>query len=214
LILYLLLGKSGAAGAGDEDDLGGDLAVDDELVAASTVKPKRGEDDEEEDDEDESSAEEGEQDQGIQLGSFNEVQDFQDIFSDAFLAPTDDDVKAQETERAKVSKLMATFTPDQMERYEAFRRSRLAAPGVRKVMNSTLGFSVHHDCGIVMAGAAKLFVGEMIETARQVQDQWSKANGIQGPYGPLTPDCIREAYRRLKQDGKVPYAPPTRLFKR
>lgn len=220
-LLVFTSGKGGAAATGDEDDLGGDVG-DEELIAASTVKrKKRGEDDEydgEDDSKDEgdegSSVDEGEG-QELQLGTLNEPDaDDGDIFGDKFQLLTDDELKAHLAEKQRVASMMSAFTPDQMERYEAFRRSRLAAPAVRKVMNSTLGFSVHHDCGIVMAGAAKLFVGELIETARQVQEQWCLARGIQGPYGPLTPDTVREAYRRLKQEGKVPYAQPQRLLKR
>lgn len=181
------------------------------------MKPKkRGEDDDEEEEEEDSSAEEGEAEAGgIQLGQLDEPrQEDLDLFGDDFREFSEQELAIQAQEKANVTAMLKGFTADQMERYEAFRRSRLAGPAVRKVMNAAVGFSVHHDCGIVMAGAAKLFVGELIETARQVQEQWSTARGIKGPYGPLTPDCVREAYRRLKQTGKVPYAPPARLFKR
>ena len=61
---------------------------------------------------------------------------------------------------------------------------------------------------VVMSGISKVFVGEIVETARTVMEEWKES-------GALKPRHIREAYRRLKQSGKIPYAKPdAKLFKR
>jgi len=69
-----------------------------------------------------------------------------------------------------------------------------------------------------MAGISKLFVGELVELGRTIQEEWARA-GVDPvppgqPLGPLKPSHIREAYRRLKAEGKLPYSKPQRLFKR
>ena len=71
-------------------------------------------------------------------------------------------------------------------------------------MNNTSNQPINQKMGIVMAGISKIFVGEIVETgsikqlnfsqiyiARTAMDEW-------GEIGPLRPQHLREAYRRLK----------------
>ncbi|KAL6191722.1 hypothetical protein ACLB2K_038112 [Fragaria x ananassa] len=59
---------------------------------------------------------------------------------------------------------------------------------------------------IVVSGIAKIFVGELVETARMVMSERRES-------GPIRPCHIRESYRRLKLEGKVPKRSVSRLFR-
>ncbi|GJV52474.1 transcription initiation factor TFIID subunit 11-like protein [Tanacetum coccineum] len=61
--------------------------------------------------------------------------------------------------------------------------------------------NAHDHCGI-----AKIFVGELVETAKVVMRERSET-------GPIRPCHIREAYRRLKPEGKMPKISVQRLFR-
>ncbi|KAJ3161377.1 hypothetical protein HDU86_007159 [Geranomyces michiganensis] len=95
--------------------------------------------------------------------------------------------------------LFRTFTPEQQARYEAFRRSKIPKPTMKKHLTALCGQSVSDSTAIVVAGVAKLFVGEMTERAREVMYEWGDSGAIQ-------PEHLREAYRRYKTD---PAAFPT-----
>lgn len=100
--------------------------------------------------------------------------------------------------------LMENFTPEQYERFEAYRRHALPKQGVRKVIQQTLGQQVSQPVAQVVAGFAKVFVGEMVEKARAVQAR-------RGDTGPLSPDHLREAYRMYQEEtGRVGAARPLR----
>ncbi|KAJ3190076.1 transcription initiation factor TFIID subunit 11 [Gaertneriomyces sp. JEL0708] len=93
-----------------------------------------------------------------------------------------------EAERA----LLSTFTEDQLQRYEAFRRAHFQKSAMKRYIQSLLGQTIPESSAIVVAGAAKLFVGEMTEKAREVMDDW-------GDVGPIRPEHLHEAWRRHSQ---------------
>ena len=93
-----------------------------------------------------------------------------------------------------MSILLDAFTPEQNDRYDAFRRSNLNKAAVKKMANQVLSQSVTQNVGTVIGGFAKVFTGEVIELALKVQKQW-------GQEGPITPDQLREAWRRYRVEG-------------
>uniref|UniRef100_A0A0C9QX32 TSA: Wollemia nobilis Ref_Wollemi_Transcript_2062_976 transcribed RNA sequence n=1 Tax=Wollemia nobilis TaxID=56998 RepID=A0A0C9QX32_9CONI len=101
--------------------------------------------------------------------------------------------------------ILAQFTPEQMERYESFRRSGFQKANMRRLLQSIAGCPVSLPMTIVMSGVAKMFVGELVETARIVMAERKES-------GPVRPCHLREAYRRLKLEGKVPKRSRSRLF--
>ncbi|KAI9707689.1 MAG: hypothetical protein M1836_000651 [Candelina mexicana] len=111
-------------------------------------------------------------------------------------------------ENDKLRVLVDAFSPDQTDRYETFRRVRLKKETVRKITNQTLSQSVPAAVITTINGYAKIFIGEIIEKARQVQTQnlaASSADGVvhEQDRGPLLPDDLREALRRYKRDGEA-----------
>ncbi|KAL6497322.1 transcription initiation factor TFIID subunit 11 [Orobanche gracilis] len=108
---------------------------------------------------------------------------------------------------AKMQEILAHFTREQMSRYESFRRSGFQKPNMRRLLTSITGSAKISDpMTIVMSGMAKMFVGELVETARVVMAEREDT-------GPIRPCHIREAYRRLKLEGKIPKRSVSRLFR-
>ncbi|KAK7469329.1 transcription initiation factor TFIID subunit 11 [Stygiomarasmius scandens] len=130
-------------------------------------------------------------------------------------AMADDDYSAHSTwnsqSKDNMKVLMDNLSPDQYERFEAYRRHALPKQAVRKVIQQTLGQQVSQPVAQIVAGFSKVFVGEIIEKARKVQAR-------RGETGPLSPDHLREAYRMYQEEtGRVGAARPgkgKRLFVR
>lgn len=105
----------------------------------------------------------------------------------------------------RMQAVLSKFTPEQMRRYECYRRSGFQKATMRRLLQSVAGCPVSVPMTIVMSGIAKMFVGELVETGRVVMTERKDS-------GPVRPCHIREAYRRLKLRGKVPRRTRPRLF--
>ncbi|KAF9215577.1 transcription initiation factor TFIID subunit 11 [Podila verticillata] len=89
--------------------------------------------------------------------------------------------------------LLDCFSEDQLKRYEVYRRSGLNRPTVKKLVGTILNQQVTQTMTFVVAGFCKVYVGEMVEKAREVMDDWNET-------GPIRPEHLREAQRRSKQE--------------
>ncbi|KAI0367910.1 TAFII28-domain-containing protein [Pilatotrama ljubarskyi] len=123
-------------------------------------------------------------------------------------AMADDDYSAQlswqSQSKDNLKVLMDNLSPAQYDRFEAYRRYALSKQAVRKVIQQTTGQQVSLPVAQIIAGFAKVFVGEMVEKARKVQDRRHDS-------GPLSPDHLREAYRMYQNEtGRVGAARPLR----
>lgn len=93
-----------------------------------------------------------------------------------------------------------------MSRYESFRRSGFQKSNMKRLLVSITGSQkISVPMTIVVSGIAKMFVGDLVETGRMVMAERMES-------GPLRPCHIREAYRRLKLEGKIPKRSVPRLF--
>ncbi|XP_076906627.1 transcription initiation factor TFIID subunit 11-like [Bidens hawaiensis] len=111
------------------------------------------------------------------------------------------------TKLAKMQSILSQFTEDQMSRYESFRRSGFQKSVMKRLLGSITGSNkVSMPMTIVVSGIAKIFVGELVETAKVVMKERKES-------GPIRPCHIREAYRRLKLEGKIPKRSVQRLFR-
>ncbi|KAJ3520906.1 hypothetical protein NM688_g9092 [Phlebia brevispora] len=120
-------------------------------------------------------------------------------------AMADDDYSAQLSWQSQSKdNLKYELNPAQYDRFEAYRRHALPKQAVRKVIQQTLGQQVSQPVAQIVAGFGKVFVGEIVEKAREVQAR-------RGEHGPLSPDHLREAYRLYQQEtGRVGAARPLR----
>eukprot|EP00898_Chlorokybus_atmophyticus_P001299 jgi/Chlat1/216/Chrsp1S03130 len=93
--------------------------------------------------------------------------------------------------------ILARLTPDQMNRYECMRRAGFQRATVRRLLQTVSNTAMTIKTTIVMSGLAKLLVGDIVETAREVMTE-------RGDTGPIRPTHVREAARRVRQAGKLP----------
>lgn len=68
--------------------------------------------------------------------------------------------------------LIAAFSEDQFDRFENWRAANLSKAAVRRLVNATISQSVAENVVIGMRAVAKVFIGDIIESARRVQGEW------------------------------------------
>lgn len=76
-----------------------------------------------------------------------------------------------EYEQQRIAVLMSAFNMEQSERYDVYRRVKLRKETVRKIVNQTLSQSVPPSVVTTINGFAKVFLAELIEGARDIQNQ-------------------------------------------
>ncbi|ORX56124.1 TAFII28-domain-containing protein [Piromyces finnis] len=94
--------------------------------------------------------------------------------------------------------LLNEFNEEQIQRYEVYRRSTLPKAAMKRLVQSILNQSVSNSMGIVVGGFSKIFLGEIVEKARDVMEDW-------GDEGAIRPEHLREAYRLYKEERKCKY---------
>ncbi|KAI5159467.1 transcription initiation factor TFIID subunit 11 [Nematocida ausubeli] len=108
--------------------------------------------------------------------------------ADAF----DTESEEMETYKAPAEEETVNLTEDELKRYVKFRRTGFNKGGIRKFVSQVLDQTCNPNFSIVLSGIAKVFVAEMVEEAKEVQEEWEDG-------GELLPSHIHEAYRRLSK---------------
>lgn len=84
---------------------------------------------------------------------------------------------AKKQEQKHIAMLLEAFSEDQLERYSTWRRVKLKKETVRRITNQTLSQSVPASIVTAINGFTKVFVGQIVESARDVQAEWLVAKG-------------------------------------
>jgi transcription initiation factor TFIID subunit 11 len=129
---------------------------------------------------------------------------------------------AMDAEKERKAMFSTHIHPAHAEIYETWNRIHLKKEVVRRLANQTLSQSVPASVVTTINSYTKVFVGEIVDRAREVQKEWlaaaeklptgdknEEAFGKDGEgepvvrerdRGPLLPDHLREALRRYKHD--------------
>lgn len=112
------------------------------------------------------------------------------------------------SEDDKKKLLMTSFTNDQMDKFENYRRMSVNKAAVRKICNSVINQSIPANMAIVLAGISKLFLGDIITKAFEIQEREYKAQLI------LDIDAKKrrkkETLKRMENGQDVSNDPPER----
>uniref|UniRef100_A0A915A7A9 TAFII28-like protein domain-containing protein n=1 Tax=Parascaris univalens TaxID=6257 RepID=A0A915A7A9_PARUN len=90
--------------------------------------------------------------------------------------------------------LVANFSPEQLERFECYRRSSFSR---RKLIRQSTGENPSENFTIAVAGLAKLFIGELIEEALDIAERLKENDK------PLKPRHIELAYESLRRKARI-----------
>lgn len=93
--------------------------------------------------------------------------------------------------------LLDAMNPNQEARYETYRRIRLKRETVRKLVNQTLSQSVPQPVIIAVTSYSKAFIGEIIDRALTVRDEWA-ATRTHLPNPNLPPTLLRIGFQNPK----------------
>jgi transcription initiation factor TFIID subunit 11 len=110
--------------------------------------------------------------------------------------------KRDEEANIKLQVLVSNFSDEQLDRYEMYRRSAFSKVSIKRLMHSITGTVPSSNVVIAMAGIAKVFVGEIVEEALEVQRR--EANNPENKPTPLEPKHLREAHRRINSQAHCP----------
>ncbi|KAH7351438.1 hTAFII28-like protein conserved region-domain-containing protein [Pyrenochaeta sp. MPI-SDFR-AT-0127] len=141
---------------------------------------------------------------------YEEEEDDDDMGEEMGMAMEEGGMTAED--RRKLEKdhermLMEYMTPAQQERYATYRRIRLKRETVRKLVNQTLSQSVPQPVIIAVTSYAKSFLGELIDRALTVRDEW-QAVKTHHPNEKLPPPILMQSLQRpsahIKDDRNKP----------
>lgn len=79
------------------------------------------------------------------------------------------------TQEEKNKLIVSAFSEDHMDRFVAYRRVGINKPGIKKLCNGFLGQSVSQNMAIALSGISKVFLGEIITRAFEIQDREYRA---------------------------------------
>ncbi|KAF2275115.1 uncharacterized protein EI97DRAFT_421324 [Westerdykella ornata] len=111
--------------------------------------------------------------------------------------------RRQEEENRRI--LQDYMTSAQKDRFDVYRAIRLKRETVRKLVNQTLSQSVPYPVVVAVTSYSKAFIGDVIDRALTVRDEWSAAR-THLPNPDLPPQLLRSGlhYPRNHKPGATP----------
>lgn len=105
--------------------------------------------------------------------------------------------------QTEMHEILKELDEEQTARYEIFRRIRLPAPMIKKIIQKTLESlikeggsttTLNQNVIIAIAGISKVFVGELVEEAKAHMSSLGEQEDV-----PIHPSHLLEAQRRLRR---------------
>lgn len=115
---------------------------------------------------------EDEAQQGSGHGNEN-GESYEDLLEMFGFDPDEEALEIGVNERQRL--LMESMDEEQQTRYETFRRSNLNINGIKRLVNGATGINVPNDFAKIIAGVGKVFVGEIVEKAKDIQRKEAEA---------------------------------------
>ncbi|EFP03379.1 hypothetical protein CRE_09515 [Caenorhabditis remanei] len=95
--------------------------------------------------------------------------------------------------------LLGNMSTQQLEQYDAYRRSRFQKSTIRKLVKEfTGGMNVNDNVVITIGALAKMLVGDIVEEALDIRDLNEDESDL-----PLEPHHIRSAYMKVARHGLI-----------
>ncbi|MGH0165124.1 UNVERIFIED_CONTAM: hypothetical protein FKN15_074602 [Acipenser sinensis] len=108
------------------------------------------------------------------------------------------EIKVEDEDKQRLGILVSSFSEEQLNRYEMYRRSAFPKAAIKRLVQSITGSSVSQNVVIAMSGISKGAPSIHIELyTLDVCEKW-------GETPPLQPKHMREAVRRLKNRDQIP----------
>lgn len=85
--------------------------------------------------------------------------------------------------------------PEVEQRYSAFKTARFDPKKLKKFINTRYDLSISDDSLLILTTSMKVFVGEVVERARELMTKASKG-------GPISPDVLSLAHMQVTKEIK------------
>lgn len=102
--------------------------------------------------------------------------------------------------------LLESMDKEQMSRYEFFRRTNLNTGSVRRLVSSTIGQSISTSLAKIIGGVGKMFVGNIVERAKDAQRKQFESQVIQQLNYKRALKKYENALQRLKVEGETDFS--------
>ncbi|KAI3660231.1 hypothetical protein MP638_004505 [Amoeboaphelidium occidentale] len=95
----------------------------------------------------------------------------------------------------QMKRLLEVMNEDQLRRYETYRSAAFPKMAMKRILQQILNQNVPERMAVMIAGVAKLYVGELVEEAREILNEAGKKENT-----PIRPEQLREASFRLQEN--------------
>ncbi|RLV82776.1 Transcription initiation factor TFIID subunit 11 [Meyerozyma sp. JA9] len=117
-----------------------------------------------------------EMDDQVEVESISDLSDLEDPeLVNEYRNLKDGTIGQNLTQEEKNKLIVSAFSDDHMDRFVAYRRVGINKPGIKKLCNGFLGQSVSQNMAIALSGISKVFLGEIISRAFEIQEREYRA---------------------------------------